>query len=166
MVLTFCRLHEVLQLSHKVHGKSVKFSIIPLFPFFYYEEKRHVMLQYQAEVRNKRLKRKFKSNSNRLHAGSAVNANDLSVDPVTVLRGEEADDAGNVEGLTDTVVGRPCAGVLVDLVVAELIASGNVFTADSVVHIGLDATGGNAVDSDLLLTSICDSLVDDLSLWA
>ena len=54
-------------------------------------------------------------------------------------------------------MGRPCAGVLVDLVVAELLASGNVLAADSVVHIGLDATGGNAVDCDLLLTSICRS---------
>ena len=117
------------------------------------------MLQYQAKVRNKRLKRNSNSSSNRLHAGSAVNADNLSVDPVTVLRGEEADDAGNVDGLTDTVVGRPCAGVLVDLVVAELLTTRDVLTADSVVHVGLDATRGDAVDCNLLLTSICDSLV-------
>ena len=117
------------------------------------------MLQYQAKVRNKRLKRNSNSSNNRLHAGSAVNADNLSVDPVTVLRGEEADDAGNVDGLTDTVVGRPCAGVLVDLVVAELLTTRDVLTADSVVHVGLDATRGDAVDCNLLLTSICDSLV-------
>lgn len=100
----------------------------------------------------------LKSNSNRLHAGSAVNADDLSVDPVTVLRREEANNAGNIDGLTNTVVGRPCAGVLVDLVVAELLATGDVLAADSVVHIGLDTTGSNAVDGDLLLTSVCDVL--------
>ena len=116
------------------------------------------MLQYQAEIRNKRLKRKVESSS-RLHAGGTVDTDDLSIDPVTILRGEEADNAGNVDGLTDTVVGRPCAGVLIDLVVAELVTTGNVFAADSVVHVSLDATGGNAVDCNLLLTSIyCSSV--------
>jgi hypothetical protein len=115
------------------------------------------MLQYQAMVCNKRLKRNFKS-GHRLHAGSAVNADDLSVDPVTILRGKEADNAGNVDGLTDTVVGGPCAGVLIDLVVAELVTSGNVLTADSVVHVGLDATRGDTVDGNLLLTSIWELL--------
>jgi hypothetical protein len=119
------------------------------------------MLQCLTMVRNKRLKRQFKCNNNRLHAGSAVNADDLSVDPVTVLRSEEADDTGNVDGLTDTVVRRPCAGVLVDLVIGELVTSGNVLTADSVVHVGLDATGGDAVDGNLLLASIWCLLAAD-----
>jgi len=100
------------------------------------------------------LKRSFDFNSSRLHASSAVNANDLAVDPVTVLRGKEADDAGDIDGLTDTVVGRPCARVLVDLVVAERLASRNVLAANSVVHIGLDATGGDTVDGNLLLSSV------------
>jgi hypothetical protein len=51
-------------------------------------------------------------------------------------------------------VGAPGLGVLVDAVVVELVASGNVLAADSVVHVGLDSTGSNNVDSDLLLTSI------------
>lgn len=110
-------------------------------------------------VHKRRLKKKSKSNINHLHAGSAVNADDLSVDPITVLRGKEADDASNVDGLTDTVVRRPCAGVLVDLVVAEALTSGDVLAADSVVHVSLDATGCNAVDSNLLLTSIYYLLV-------
>ena len=112
------------------------------------------MLQYQAEIRNKRLKRKVESSS-RLHAGGTVDTDDLSIDPVTILRGEEADNAGNVDGLTDTVVGRPCAGVLVDLVIGELLTTGNVLAAHCVVHVGLDATGCNAVDGDPLLASIC-----------
>ena len=115
------------------------------------------MLQYQAEVCNKRLKRSSKYSNSRLHAGSAVNANDLAVDPVTVLRGKEADNTGDVDGLTNTVVGRPCARVLVDLVVAERLASRNVLAANGVVHVGLDATGGDTVDSNLLLSSVCDS---------
>lgn len=116
------------------------------------------MLQYLTKVRNKRLKEKFKSTSNLLHAGSAVNSDDLSVDPVAILRGEEADNTGNVDGLANTVVGRPCAGVLIDLVVTEFVTSGNVLPADSVVHIGLDATRSNAVDCNLLLACVCDLL--------
>lgn len=38
-----------------------------------------------------------------LHARGTVNAENLAVDPLAVLRGEEADDAGNVDGETDTV---------------------------------------------------------------
>jgi len=91
----------------------------------------------------------------RLHASSAINANNLSVDPVTVLRSKEADDTGNVYWLADTVVRGPCAGVLVDLVIGELLTTGNVLAAHCVVHVGLDATGCNAVDSDPLLASIC-----------
>lgn len=140
------------------NSKNIKTSIIPLFLLVYSEE-RHIMLQYQAMVHKKRLNKNFKCNSGRLHACSTVNADDLSVDPIAILRGEEADDAGNVNGLTDTVVRRPCASILVDLVVAELITSGNVLAADSVVHVGLDATGGDTVDCNLLFASVCYSLV-------
>jgi hypothetical protein len=96
---------------------------------------------------------------NALHAGSSINTNDLSVDPVTVLGSKEADDARNVHWLSNTVVRGPCACELVDLVVAELVTSGNVFTTDGVVHVCLDATGCYAVDSNLLLSSICVVLV-------
>lgn len=37
-----------------------------------------------------------------LHAGGTVNADDLSVDPFTVLGCEEADDAGDIDWLADT----------------------------------------------------------------
>jgi hypothetical protein len=94
------------------------------------------------------------SKTTRLHASSAVNANDLSVDPVTVLGSKEADDAGDVYWLANTVVRGPCAGVLVDLVVGELVTTGNVLAAHGVVHVGLDTTGCNAVDGDPLLASI------------
>jgi hypothetical protein len=99
-------------------------------------------------------RKQIPSVANSLHASSAVNANDLSVDPVTVLGGKEADNAGNVYWLANTVVRGPCLGVLVDLVVAELITAGDVLAADGVVHVGLDTTGSHAVDSDLLLASI------------
>jgi len=92
--------------------------------------------------------------NNSLHAGGTVNANDLAVDPLTVLGGEEADDAGNVDGLANTLHGRPGLGVLVDLVVGELLTAGDVLAADGVVHVGLDATGGNGVDSDALVARV------------
>jgi len=83
-----------------------------------------------------------------------VNANNLSIDPLTVLGGEETNNAGNVDWLANTVMWRPCSGVNVNLVVVHLLSSWNVLLADSVVHVGLDTTWGNAVDSDLLVTSI------------
>ena len=46
------------------------------------------------------------------HASSAVNAKHLAVDPLTVLRREEADDARDVDGQTHAVEGRPASGVL------------------------------------------------------
>ena len=140
-------------MSHENFSKEFSVHKFSLFLLPFGEEN---AISCQGEVRNNRLKRKFKLTSNRLHASGAVDADDLSVDPVTVLRCQEADDAGNVDGLTDTVVGRPCAGVLVDLVVAERLASRNVLAANSVVHIGLDATGGDTVDGNLLLSSVCD----------
>jgi len=90
----------------------------------------------------------------RLHACSTVNTNDLSVDPGTVLGGEEAHNTGNVDWLTDTVDWGPSGGVLVDLVVGEVGSTGDVLTADGVVHVGLDATWGDTVDGDLLVTSV------------
>jgi hypothetical protein len=85
---------------------------------------------------------------------TSVNADDLSVDPLAVLGGEEANNAGNVHGLSNTVVWGPCCGVNIDLVVAHLLTSGNVLLAHGVVHVSLDTTWSNAVDSDLLVTSI------------
>jgi hypothetical protein len=95
-----------------------------------------------------------RSKTNRLHASGTVDADNLSVDPVTVLGSKEADDAGDVYWLTNTVVRGPCACELVNLVVGELVTIGNVLAADGVVHVGLDTTGCNAVDSDLLLAGI------------
>lgn len=85
----------------------------------------------------------------------AVNANDLAVDPATVVGGQEADDTGNVDGETDTVEGRPGGGVLVDTLVVEFTTAGDVLAADGVVHVGLDTTGGDAVDSDLFVAEVC-----------
>lgn len=47
-----------------------------------------------------------------LHAGGTVDADDLAVDPLAVLRGEEADNTGDIDGLADTVHGGPGLGVL------------------------------------------------------
>ena len=47
-----------------------------------------------------------------LHAGGAVNANDLAVDPLAVLGCEEADNTGNVDRETDTAHWGPGSGVL------------------------------------------------------
>lgn len=45
----------------------------------------------------------FRSTHDDLHAGGTVNAENLAVDPLAILRGEEADNTSNVDGETDTV---------------------------------------------------------------
>lgn len=47
-----------------------------------------------------------------LHAGSAIDADDLAVNPLAVLGREEANNAGNVDGLADAVHWGPSGGVL------------------------------------------------------
>jgi len=47
-----------------------------------------------------------------LHASSAVDAEDLAVDPLAVLGCEEADDTGDIDGETDAVERGPCGGEL------------------------------------------------------
>jgi hypothetical protein len=69
-----------------------------------------------------------------LHAGGSVNADDLAVHPLAIIRGKEAQHAGNVNRQADTVVGAPGGSVLVDLLVGELVASGNVFLCFSSVQ--------------------------------
>ena len=90
----------------------------------------------------------------KLHASSAVNAKDLAIDPVSVLGCEEAHNARNVDRLSYAVARRPGGCVFVDLVVGEFVAIRNVFTAYSVVHVGLDATRRDAVDGNLLVAAI------------
>lgn len=96
-----------------------------------------------------------------LHASGAIDTDDLAVDPVTILGSEEADDTSNVDGLTDTLARRPGLGVLVDLVVSEVGSSGNILTTDGVVHVGLDSTRGNSVDSDALVTTVDGHAADE-----
>jgi hypothetical protein len=43
---------------------------------------------------------------------------------------------------------------LVDALVVELLAVGDVLPAHGVVHVGLDATGGDGIDSDLLVAEV------------
>jgi hypothetical protein len=84
-----------------------------------------------------------------------LNSNDLAIDPVTILRSKEGNDTGNVEWLTNTVMWGPGSGIFVNLVVVHLITTWNILLADSVIHVGLDTTWSNAVDSDLLVTTVC-----------
>lgn len=83
-----------------------------------------------------------------------TNAENLSVYPATILRGEESNDTSNIKGLADTVERRPGLSILVDFVVAEFVAVRDVLPAHSVVHVGLDAAGSDAVDGDLLVTAV------------
>ncbi len=48
-----------------------------------------------------------------------------------------------------------CQSYLIDLIITQVLAIGNVLSADLVVHIGLDSTRSNAVHRDFLITEIC-----------
>ena len=43
---------------------------------------------------------------------------------------------------------------LVDALVVQRVAVGDVLPADGVVHVGLDAAGGDGVDGDLLVAKV------------
>lgn len=108
------------------------------------------------------------------HTGSTIDAEHLSIDPLAILRGQEADNSGNVDGETDTGKRRPSCGILhrncqpglhyksssilsaylVDLVIVQVGAVGNVFAADSVVHVSADSSWSNGVDGDLLVAEV------------
>lgn len=92
-----------------------------------------------------------------LHASGTVNAEDLAVDPGAVLRSEEANNASDVDGQTDTVNWGPAGGVFVDFVIGKGGSAGDVFTTDGVVHVCLDATRRDGVDGDLLVAKIYPS---------
>jgi len=90
----------------------------------------------------------------KLHASSAINAQNLSVDPFAILAGKEAHNTSNINWETDSVERRPSGGVLIDTIIGQLLSSGNVLSANLVVHVGLNSTRSNAVDGDLLVTEV------------
>lgn len=61
-----------------------------------------------------------------LHASSAVEANDLAIDPFAILGSEEADNASDIDGLTNAVQWRPGCGVL-DFVRCDSIMNFEMF---------------------------------------
>lgn len=96
-----------------------------------------------------------------LHASGAIDANDLAVDPFTILRGQEGGDTGNINRHADTVHGGPGSCVLIDLLVVQVGAVGDILLAHSVVHVGLDTTRGNCVDSNLLVSTVNGHAADE-----
>lgn len=114
-----------------------------------------------------------------LHASGAVDAEHLAVDPLSILGRQEAHNAGDVDRQADAVQRRPRAGILeeeravsflgsdtttsmsvsraylVHLVVRQVRAVGDVLPAHGVVHVRLDAAGGDGVDGDLLIAEVC-----------
>jgi hypothetical protein len=92
-----------------------------------------------------------------LHAGSAINAYNLAIDPLAILTSKEADYTCDINGQTDTVERAPGLGVLVHLIVIQLIPVWDVLAADSVVHVGPDATGGDTVYGDLFVAHIYEN---------
>lgn len=105
-----------------------------------------------------------------LHARSTVNTKHLAVDPLAILGSQEADSAGDINRKTDPVergptsreLGRSASAgkgeherpYLVNTFVVKLVAVGNVLSADGMVHVGLDAAGGDGVDRDLLVAKV------------
>lgn len=50
---------------------------------------------------------------------------------------------------------------LIDLIVAEVLAIWDIFTAHGVVHVGLDAAWSDAVDGDLLVAAVNGHAADE-----
>ncbi|KAL3305557.1 versicolorin reductase [Colletotrichum asianum] len=74
-----------------------------------------------------------------------------TVDPLAVGVAQRGDDLANVGGDTDTLEGVHVGQALVDdLDGHALVAVGDVVPRVLVVHVGLDTTGGDGVDSDAL----------------
>lgn len=94
------------------------------------------------------------SNVGRLHASSAINTKDLAVDPFTILTGQESGDARNINWHTHSVHGRPCSRILINLLIVQVLAVGDVLLAHGVVHVSLDTTGGDGVDGDFLVAAV------------
>ena len=87
MVL-FARYHAMLDVSKKNYQTSNAQLSDPSNAIQHY-------LERHAE--------KIVSKKNNLHACSAIDSDDLSVYPLTIIRGKEGNDTGNIEWLTNTV---------------------------------------------------------------
>tara|TARA_R110002003_G_scaffold1183_2_gene22539 strand:- start:4453 stop:4851 length:399 start_codon:yes stop_codon:yes gene_type:complete len=86
-------------------SRTIVFGVKLLFLSIYEEERRYACFDVGVSLKIARMiQGNYQIHSTALHAGSAVNANDLSVYPVPILGGKEADDAGNIYWLTNTVV--------------------------------------------------------------
>jgi len=89
-----------------------------------------------------------------LHASSAIDTQNLSVYPFTILAGQKCSHASHINGHSHAVQRAPRRRVLVNLLVGKVLAVWNVLFADSLVHVGFDATGRNGVDGDFLVTTV------------
>ena len=94
------------------------------------------------------------SKSCSLHTSTAIDTQHLAIDPFAILAGQEAHDASNVNGQTDAMQGRPSSSKLVHLLIAQLVAVGNVLAAHGMVHVRLDAAGRHGVDRDLFVLEV------------
>src|ERR1700733_14283844 len=89
-----------------------------------------------------------------LHASCAIDTQNLSVYPFTILAGQKCSHASHINGHSHAVHRAPRRRVLVNLLIRKVLAVWNVLFADSLVHVGFDATGPNGVDGDFLVTTV------------
>ena len=89
-----------------------------------------------------------------LHASRAINPNDLSINPFTILTSQEANYACNINWEADSMQWTPGLCILVYLIVIHLISTWDVLAANSVVHVSFDTAWCNAINCDLLVTKV------------
>ncbi len=106
-----------------------------------------------------------RSPHSRSHTSTPIDTQNLTIDPLAVLRGQESDNTSNVLRLADTEMRRPGGGVGVDLLVAQVVAVRNVLLAHGVVHVRLDPARRDAVDRDLLVAAVWSSVLGECKSW-
>ena len=100
--------------------------------------------------------------ANPLHHRRTINANNLSINPLSILTRQEAHHARNINRQANSVQWAPCLSVLIHFVIVQLVAAWDVLGADGVVHIGFNATRCHTVDGDFLVAEVYGLLASRL----
>ena len=96
-----------------------------------------------------------------LHASRAINANDFAIHPLAILASQEGRNSRDIDRHADPVARGPRGRILVNLLVVQVVAVGDILFAHCVVHVGLDATGRNGIDGDLLVAAVDGHATDE-----
>lgn len=93
-------------------------------------------------------------------SSTTIQADALAIDPLGLVAGQEADNAGDIEGKAVARERRDGGGHLQALLGRVLGAIGDVVVRGGVEHVGDGAAGGHGVDGDLLVARVLGQAAD------